>query len=350
MRVQSIVLTAAAAAALCGFTVYQAPKHFNPMIDLHIAKKPLLGLYAPSNPRMGRGGAGRAGAPGGAGGVTPAGAPANAAPATPPVMKSPSQLVADAFAYKQTDFIFDGSMEGNFDAGYNAFVPWINAVIEQGAVDKTGYPHLHHPIVVKTHKISDDTIAAKANIAKQLDLGVSTIAFVEMESATELKTGLNAMRYKSQGGTRPDGVGVAAKMWGMSDADYKKKADLWPLNPNGELTNWTIVETPKGLENVREIAATKGISVLLPGAGTLRGLYTTVDPVSGERKFDAVAWEAAIQKVLAACKEFNVPCGFPANDAATVELRSKQGFTMFIAAWGDNGFKAVEYGRQQAGR
>ena len=316
------------------------------MIDLHIAKKPLLGLYAPANPRAGRGGAGRAGAPG-AGGVTPAGAPAQ-----PVAVKTPAQLASDAFAYKLSDFVFDGSMEGDFDRGYDSFLPFVNAVIEQGAVDKTGgYAHLSHPLVVKTHKISEDTIAAKAHIAKQLDLGVSTIAFVEMESATELKTGLNAMRFKSKGGTRPDNqVGMAPKLWGMSDAEYKAKADVWPLNPNGEITNWTIVETPTGLEHVREIAAVKGISVLLPGAGTLRGLYTTTDPVTKERKFDSVAWEAAIAKVLAACKEFNVPCGFPANDPATVEERRKQGFTMFIAGWGENGFKAMEYGRQTMGR
>jgi hypothetical protein len=28
----------------------------------------------------------------------------------------------------------------------------------------------------------------------------------------------------------------------------------------------------------------------------------------------------------------------------------KQGFTVFIAAWGENGFRAVEYGKQAAGR
>jgi hypothetical protein len=54
--------------------------------------------------------------------------------------------------------------------------------------------------------------------------------------------------------------------------------------------------------------------------------------------------------VLAACKEFNVPCGYPANDPQTVEQRMKQGFSVFIAGWGDNGFKAVEYGKQASGR
>jgi len=336
---------------LCGFTIYQAPKHFNPMIDLHLAKKPVFGLYAPSNARMGRGGAGRAGAPGGAGGVTPAGAPANAAPATPPVQKTPAQLVQDAFAYQPMDFVFDGSMEGDFDRAYDAFIPWINAVAEQGAVDKTGYVHLRHPIVVKTHKVAEDTMLAKARIAKQLNLGVSTIMFPETESAQEVRAGLSAMRFKSKGGSRPDNdLGMAPKLWGMSDAAYKAKADLWPLNPNGELTNWTIVESKEGLAHVREIAAVKGISVLWPGAGTLRGVFSTVDSTTKQRTFDTAGWENAIQQVLAACKEFNVPCGFPANDPATVEMRMKQGFTVFVANWGDNGFKMVEYGKQASGR
>ena len=349
MRAQSIALTAAAAAALCGFTVYQAPKHFNPMIDVHIAKKPLFGLYAPANPRMGRGGAGRAGAPG-AGGVTPAGAPAGAAAAAPAPQKTPAQLVSDALAYKPTDFIFDGGMEGDFDRGYEAFLPFVNAVIEQGAVDKSGYPHLHHPLVVKTHEIAPDTNLAKQRIAKQLDLGVSTVVFVGVESAQEVKTGLAAMRYKSNGDTRPDGVGIAPKLWGMTDAQYKAKADLWPLNPNGELTNWTIVESKEGLAHIREIAAVKGIAVLFPGAGTLRGVFSTMDSTTKQRTFDEKGWEGAIQQVLAACKEFNVPCGYPANDPATVEQRMKQGFSVFIAGWGDNGFKAVEYGKQASGR
>jgi 2-keto-3-deoxy-L-rhamnonate aldolase RhmA len=348
VRAQSIALTAAAAAVLCGFTVYQAPKHFNPMIDLHVAKKPVFGLYAPANPRSR--GAGRMGAPGG-GGVTPAGAPANAAPATPAVVKTPSQLVQDAFAYKPMDFVFDGSMEGDFDRAYDAFLPWINAVVEQGAVDKTGYAHLAHPIVVKTHKVAEDTMLAQARIAKQLNLGVSTIMFPETESAQEVRAGLAAMRFKSKGGTRPDNdLGIAPKLWGMSDAEYKAKADLWPLNPNGELTNWTIVESKEGLAHVREIAAVKGISVLWPGAGTLRGVFSTMDSTTKQRTFDAAGWENAIQQVLAACKEFNVPCGFPANDPATVEMRMKQGFTVFVANWGDNGFKMVEAGKQASGR
>jgi 4-hydroxy-2-oxoheptanedioate aldolase len=172
--------------------------------------------------------------------------------------------------------------------------------------------------------------------------------FVKVESADEVRTGLNAMRFRTNGGTRPDEVGDAPAYWGVTEADYRAKADLWPLNPGGELMNWTIVESHEGLARVRDIAAVKGIGVLWPGAGTLRGLFSTSN-ADGERVLDTDAWEAAIQKVLAACKEFDVPCGYPAN-ANDIEMRMKQGFSVFVMSWGENGIRTIDVGRQIAGR
>ena len=108
-----------------------------------------------------------------------------------------------------------------------------------------------------------------------------------------------------------------------------------------------MIEDGAALAHLPEIAAVKGIGVLFPGAGTLRGVFT--DTTGGQRKFDADGWEAAIQQVLAACKEFKVPCGYPAgpND---IEMRMKQGFSVFVINWGDAGFKAVDIGRAAGGR
>lgn len=325
----SLLLAAATAAALGGYGVAQAPKHLNPMIDLHLAKKPVFGLYAPSNPRP-----------------RPAGMPAADAPM--PARKTPAELARDAVAYPKADFIFDGSMEHDFDAGFAQFAEFARGVVAAGNRGPDG--RLRTPLVVKTHEIAPDSALAKQRIARQLDLGVSTIVFVGVEGPDELRTGLAAMRYRANGGTRPDGVGTAPAVWGLSAPAYRQRADLWPLNPRGDLTAWAIVESRPGLARVREIAAVKGVSVLFPGAGTLRGVFTTVDSATKARTFDAAGWEAAIQQVLAACKEYQVPCGYPANDPATVEARMKQGFTVFIAGWGDNGFKAMEYGRQATGR
>ncbi len=250
--------------------------------------------------------------------------------------------------YRLSDFIFDGSMEGDFDRAYPAFGELMSGMSAAGILLKSPHPHLNHSVVVKAHEIAPDPEKAAANIGKQLNLGVTGIMFVSVESADEVKAGLAAMRFKSKGGTRSEDVGGAPAFWGMSEKEYREKADLWPLNPNGELVNWTIVESKAGLAKVREIAAVKGIGVLWPGAGTLRGIFSTTD-ANGQRKLDEAAWEAAIQQVLSACKEFNVPCGYPAtpND---IEMRMKQGFSVFVMNWGDPGFKAVELGRKAAGR
>ena len=323
----------------------QGSRHLNPMIDLLSQKKPVFGLYAPRNPRTRSGAAGTL--PGGAARTPPYVPPVStAAPPSPP--KTAAQLAAEALGNTSTDFIFDGTMEGGMERALPAYTEFVKGMAASGSFHKSSTKQLTHPLVVKMHEIAPDPKLAAASISAQLNLGVSGIMFVKVESADEAKTGIAAMRFKSKGGTRPDDVGQAPKMWGLSEKEYREKADLWPLNPNGELVNWTIVESKEGLAHVREIAAVPGVGVLWPGAGTLRGVFSTTNP-DGTRKLDEAAWEAAIQQVLSACKEFKVPCGFPAtpND---IELRMQQGFSVFVMNWGDPGFKAIEKGRKAAGR
>ncbi len=324
------IVTATVAAALHVGLAGQAPIHhrLNPVIDLLEQKQAVFGVYNPSNPN----GRGRAGAP----------------PPEPVTPKSQDELAKEALAYRHADFLFNGSMEGGLERALPAYAEFVKATADAGALTRTPFPRFAHPLIVKTPKIAPDTAKAVENISRELNLGVSGIMFVETESADEVRAGLAAMRFASKGGTRPEAVGGAPAYWGMSEAEYRKKADLWPLNPDGELVNWTIVESREGLAHVREIAAVKGIGVLWPGAGTLRGVFTTTS-AAGERVFDAVGWENAIQQVLAACKEFNVPCGFPSTPA-DIEMRMKQGFSVFVMNWGDPGFKAVDLGRAAAGR
>jgi 4-hydroxy-2-oxoheptanedioate aldolase len=303
----------------------EAPRRHNPVVELLAAKQPVFGLYAPSNRRPGA---------------------SSAAPT--PAPKTQLELAKDALAFGGADYIFDGSMEHDFEAAFPEFAGFMQAMAEAGALRKTPVVRLTHPLFVKMNEIAPDRAKAQERIARQLNLGVSGIVFVDVRSADEVKAGLAAMRFASQGGVRPDAVGAAPAFWGLGEKEYRAKADLWPLNPNGELVNFTIVESLEGLEKVREIAAVKGVGVLFPGAGTLRGVFTTVGP-NGERKFDAEGWESAIQKVLAACREFSVPCGYPAR-AEDVEMRMKQGFSVFVIGWGENGFRTVEIGRRVSGR
>jgi 2-keto-3-deoxy-L-rhamnonate aldolase RhmA len=335
------VLALTGVALAGGLLVAQSKPRLNPVIELLEQKKPVFGLYAPSNRRGGPGGpgAGAAGRPGG--GAPPAGAAA--APAAP--AKSAAELAREAVAYKQTDYLFDGSMEGGLERSLPNFTALMTGLKDAGVVSKSPL-RLTHPVIVKTPELTEPTI--HADIAKQLNLGVSGLMLPKAESAEQVRAAIAAMRFKSKGGTRPEEVGSAPAFWGMSEAEYKRRADVWPLNPEGELINWTIIESKEGLAKVREIAAVKGIGVLWPGAGTLRGLFTTTN-ANGERVFDEKGWEGAIQSVLSACKEFNIACGYPAN-ANDIEMRMKQGFSVFVMQWGEAGFKAIDAGRRASNR
>jgi 2-keto-3-deoxy-L-rhamnonate aldolase RhmA len=264
-------------------------------------------------------------------------------------VKSPNDLAKEALAYEPADFLFNGSMEDGVDRGLPAFTEFVRATANAGALVRSPFPHLPHPLIVKTSKIADDPPEKiVGNISRQLNLGTSGIMFVEAENADDVRRGLGAMRFKSHGGTRLEEVGTAPQYWGLTEQEYRRKADLWPLNSDGELINWTIVESKEGLAHVREIAAVKGIGVLWPGAGTLRQVFSSTN-AAGERVVDQAGWENAIQQVLAACKEFKVPCGYPAS-ANDIEMRMKQGFSVFVMGWGEPGFKAIEIGRRIAGR
>ncbi len=306
-----------ASLVLDGASEMTVAEHLNPLITLHETDQPLFGLYAPS--------ARTRGAPG----------------ATPSPDKTPVERAAETMAYGMSDYVFDGSMEGGVERGLPAFLELRDAMHAAGASASS------HPFVVKMAKLESEEQAI-SEVGMQLDAGVSGIMFVEVESAEEASWGLNAMRYAANGGTRPAGVGSPPDYWGVSAAEYEEKADLWPLNPDGELISWVIVESHEGLANVREIAAVPGIGVLWPGAGTLRRLFSTVD-ADGQRVPDAEGWENAIQTVLSACKEFDVPCGYPAN-ASDIQMRMEQGFSVFVMGWGESGFETVEMGRQMAGR
>jgi len=315
-----VLLTVAALAYIP--VAADSPTHRNPIISLLEQRKPVFGVYAPSN-------GGRRG--------------------QPPAERPAIDLAKDALAYANADFLFNGSAENGIDRAMPAITDFVTAIDTAGGAAKTPFFGVSRPLVLKIPKIDPDRTKAAENISRELNAGAAGIMFVETESADEVRAGIAAMRFKANGGTRPDEVGSAPGHWGLSADEYRKKADLWPLNPNGELINWTIVESLEGLKHVREIAQVKGIGVLWPGAGTLRADVFTHTNANGERVFDQQGGENAIQQVLAACKEFHVPCGYPAN-ANDIELRMQQGFSVFVMGWGDAGFKAVDIGRKAAGR
>ena len=96
-----------------------------------------------------------------------------------------------------------------------------------------------------------------------------------------------------------------------------------------------MIEDQTGIEIARDIVGAPGVGVAIPGPGDLRRAY----------EGDMEAVENAIQTVLAACKEFDVPCGITAGPD-DITMRLEQGFEMIIVTRPE----ALAVGLQASGR
>lgn len=152
-------------------------------------------------------------------------------------------------------------------------------------------------------------------IKQVLDAGAMGIIVPHVETKAQALEIVRAMRYPPQRGTkypepagnRGHGTPRPPKMWGISAEEYFHRADLWPLNPAGELILQVIIESAEGVKNADEIAAVPGVSIVNVGTGDLSvslGVYGTKPGPTGIPP----ETEVAVQKVLAACKKHNVIC------------------------------------------
>src|SRR5438128_2310256 len=76
-------------------------------------------------------------------------------------------------------------------------------------------------------------------------------------------------KYPSPAGIRGWGPSAAARYWGLTNAEYAQRADVWPLNPDGELLAIAIIESREGVKNVEEILRVPGLGGVLIGPADL---------------------------------------------------------------------------------
>ena len=179
-------------------------------------------------------------------------------------------------------------------------------------------------------------------IKQLLDQGVHGIMAPHIENGEQAINIVRAMRYPHKAGApdyepagfRGAGPGNAIRWWGIPGADYHTRADLWPLDPQGELTSLLLVENQEGVKNIDAIARTRGATVVFAAPGDFASAYVR----------DAAAVENAIQTVLAGCKAANVACGITAGPS-DVEKRIKEGFRVLV---GND--EMIRVGRKAGGR
>jgi 4-hydroxy-2-oxoheptanedioate aldolase len=96
----------------------------------------------------------------------------------------------------------------------------------------------------------------------------------------------------------------AAKVWGLSEEEYLKKADVWPLNPDGELMLGIKIEDQHALQNTELTASVPGLAFAEHGPRDMGFSYGHLEGRADPPMPPEV--DAAGDIVLAACKKFNL--------------------------------------------
>jgi len=190
-------------------------------------------------------------------------------------------------------------------------------------------------------------------LAKQaLDLGAYGIVWPHISTVEQAYNAVAACRYprlktarlSEPAGIRGDAPLAAARYWGLRQQEYYQKADVWPLDPQGEILVVLMIEDTQGIANLRDILKkVPGIGLILIGEGDLS------QELGVPRQYEHPSVVEAMAQVVTTCKECGVPVGHPHVDSNNVERILKEGYRFLMAA-PIRSYAALEKCRQLAGR
>ena len=190
-------------------------------------------------------------------------------------------------------------------------------------------------------------------IAKQvLDSGVYGVVWPHVSTVEDAYNAVSACRYPrpknapcfEPEGQRGDAPANAARYWGISQQEYYQRADVWPLDPNGEILVTLMCEEVRAIDNLPSILKeVPGIGVILIGEGDLS------QNLGFPRQYEHPAVVEAMDAIMRICKEHNVPCGHPHVGTDNVEKVVEKGYRFLMAA-PTTGYAALDQGMKLAGR
>ena len=136
----------------------------------------------------------------------------------------------------------------------------------------------------------------------------------------------SAARYEPEG-QRGDSPAQAARYWGVTLQEYYKKADVWPLDPDGEILVVIMCEEVKAVDNLPAILkSVPGIGLVLIGEGDLS------QNLGYPRQYDHPAVVEAMTAIRRICGEHGVPCGHPHADADNARRLVDDGYRFLMTA------------------
>ena len=196
-------------------------------------------------------------------------------------------------------------------------IPGLRAFM-QGLVDAGPTRSGHRtPAVICTLPvggISPEVMRANYWMVEQvLGSGVHGILLVHARSPEAVRVFVEAARYVSnkravgsgglgEGMRGAGGQGFASRIWGISGDEYTRKAEPWPLDPNGEILLGLKIEDRHALQNAEASVAVPGIGFAEWGPGDM-GMSLGVPGREGR---NSPLMQAARAKVFAATKKAKI--------------------------------------------
>ena len=171
-------------------------------------------------------------------------------------------------------------------------------------------------------------------VKQVLDLGGMGIILPHVDRAEEAVRLVRAMRYPPARGTqypaprgeRGWGPGGATRLWGLNSVEYARRADVWPLNPEGELFAVAMIESQEAVNNIHEILQTPVSAIMVIPGDMAMDLGLGPNPRGrNHREVDAM-----FDRVLEACQaQTRVICG-AGDGRARTQQRLDEGWRFFL--------------------
>ena len=227
---------------------------------------------------------------------------------------------------RDTDFVYV-DMEHS-PLNMDALANFVAAMNDKAYTVKNGAPP-RAAIIARMPAYAEENAAWQ--VKQALDIGVMGFVFNTVETREQAEAAVKSMRYppwkafpnthKGPAGVRGWSPAAAVWAWGIETEEYRRRADVWPLNPEGDLMAIMIIETQTGVKNADAIAQVPGVTALSAAAGgdlsSSYGVPTAAPEI-----------ESARQTILQACLKHKVLCWITATGKPDEERRLKEGWRM----------------------
>ena len=175
-------------------------------------------------------------------------------------------------------------------------------------------------------------------VKQVLDLGGLGVIVPHVDTGEEALRLVQAARYPplrndaqpEPRGERGWGPGRAVHLWGVDTAEYHARADVWPLDPDGEIFVVAMVESAEAVANIDDILAAP-VSAIMVVPGDM-SIDLGLGPAPGPENHPEV--DAMFRKVLEACQaQERVICGC-GDGAARLQQRIDEGWQFILPLGG----------------